>query len=193
MDTDVEVEPVNHYGLNLNNRNCKLIATAPQIDGLFVLDRVLDLELNEYPDIDDRCLLALETSGHASWNDEQKRILWYRCLAHIGLKALEIFTTISHAPKMTGMSNCEGCIMCKLAPKPIAPTTSCATEPLQLVHSDLCSHLETASRGGRYMLLFIADAMRHTDPYILKYKSEVLENFKEWKALREKESGNQVK
>jgi hypothetical protein len=83
--------------------------------------------------------------------------------------------------------------MCKLAPKPIAPTTSRATEPLQLVHSDLCSHLETASRAGLDILLFIADARRHTDPYILKYKSEALENFKEWKALREKESGNEVK
>jgi len=43
------------------------------------------------------------------------------------------------------------------------------------------------------MLLFIDDAMRHMDEYILKYKSEALEKFKEWKALREKESGKQVK
>jgi hypothetical protein len=43
------------------------------------------------------------------------------------------------------------------------------------------------------MLLFIDDAMRHTDEYILKFKSEALEKFKEWKALREKQSGKQVK
>ena len=43
------------------------------------------------------------------------------------------------------------------------------------------------------MLLFIDDATRHTDEYILKYKSEDLEKFKEWKAVREKESGKQVK
>jgi len=43
------------------------------------------------------------------------------------------------------------------------------------------------------MLLFIDDATRHTDEYILKYKSEALEKFKEWKALTEKESGKQVK
>jgi hypothetical protein len=35
------------------------------------------------------------------------------------------------------------------------------------------------------MLLFIDDAMRHADEYILKYTSEALEIFKEWKALRE--------
>jgi len=43
------------------------------------------------------------------------------------------------------------------------------------------------------MLLFIDDAMRHTDEYILKYKSEDLEKFKERKALRENESCKQVK
>jgi hypothetical protein len=43
------------------------------------------------------------------------------------------------------------------------------------------------------MLLFIDDATRHTDEYILKYKSKALEKFKEWKALRKKESGKQVK
>ena len=43
------------------------------------------------------------------------------------------------------------------------------------------------------MLLFIDDPTRHTDEYILKYKSEALEKFEEWKALREKESGKQVK
>jgi len=43
------------------------------------------------------------------------------------------------------------------------------------------------------LLLFIDDATRQTNEYILQYKSEALEKFKEWKALREKESGKQVK
>jgi hypothetical protein len=43
------------------------------------------------------------------------------------------------------------------------------------------------------MLLFIDDATRHTDEYILRYKSEALGKFKEWKAFRVKESGKQVK
>jgi hypothetical protein len=43
------------------------------------------------------------------------------------------------------------------------------------------------------MLLFIDDTTRHRDEYILKYKSEALGKFNEWKTLREKESGKQVK
>jgi len=42
MDKDVKVEPVNHSPLNVCNGHCKLTATAPQVDRLFVLDRVLD-------------------------------------------------------------------------------------------------------------------------------------------------------
>jgi hypothetical protein len=108
--------------------------------------------------------------------------------------ALEILPkVVTDAPKMTGKCDCESCIKCKLARKPITRTTSRATEPLQLVHSDICGPLETGIGGGRYMLLFIDDATRHTDEYILKYNSEALEKFKEWKALREKESCKQVK
>jgi hypothetical protein len=38
MDANFTIEPVNHYGLNIYNPNGALIATAPQIDGLFCLD-----------------------------------------------------------------------------------------------------------------------------------------------------------
>jgi hypothetical protein len=195
MDKDVKVELVNHYGLHLYNRYGKFIATAHQVDGLFILDRVLERKLSKYTNIHDSCLLALKTTGYASLHDAEMRMLWHRRLAHIGLKALEILPrVIASAPKMTGKCNCECCIKCKLSRKLFTPnTTSRATAPLQLVHFDICGPLETAIGGGQYMLLFIDNATRHTDEYIVKYKSEALEKFKEWKALREKVSGKQVK
>jgi hypothetical protein len=94
---------------------------------------------------------------------------------------------------MTAKSDCESRIKSKSARKPFTPTTSRATEPLQLVHSHKCAPLETALEGGQYMVLFIDDATRYKHEYILKYKSEGLEEFKEWKALGEKKSGKQVK
>jgi hypothetical protein len=159
VDKDVKVEPVNHYGLNLYNRHGKLIATAPQVDGLFVLDRAP--ESTEYTDIHDSCLLAHKTTGHASRHDVEKRMLWHRRRVHVSLKCLEILPTNTDAPKMTGNSDCQSCIKCKLARKPYTlNTTSRATEPLQLVQSDICCPLKTAIGGGRYMLLFIDDAIR---------------------------------
>jgi hypothetical protein len=125
LDKDVKVEPVNHYGLNLYNRHGKLIATARQADGLFVLDCGLECESTKYTDIDnDSCLLALRTTGDASWHDAEKRMLCHRRLAHVGVKALEILPKITAALKRTGNCDSDSCIKCKLTRKPLTPNTT---------------------------------------------------------------------
>jgi hypothetical protein len=114
MDKDVNVDPVNHYSLNLYNRHPKLIATAPQVDGLFVLDRILDRApgSTKYTDIDnDSGLWALKTTGHASQHDAEKQILLHRRLAHVSLKALKLLPkVVEDVPKMTGKCYSESCI-----------------------------------------------------------------------------------
>jgi hypothetical protein len=150
VDKDVKVEPVNDYSLNLYNQHGKLIATAPQFDGLDVLDCVLDRALGstEYTEIDGSCLLALKTTRHASRHDAEKLMVWHRRLAHIGPKALEMFWTITDALKIPGKCDRVSCIKSKSSRKPYTPnTTSQATEPLQLVHSDICGALEAAIGG----------------------------------------------
>ena len=200
MDKDVRVESVNHYGLNLYGRDGKLVASAPQIGGLFVLDQVMTDSTppvsmgigDSYHDV--AGIVALRAVGHGSMAEASKLILWHRCLAHLGLKGLERVPLVAtDIPRLHGKCECDNCIRCKLARKPFMPTTSRATLQLELVHSDICGPLETAIGGGCYMLLFIDDATRHTDEYILKNKSEALQHFQEWKALRERESGMLVK
>jgi hypothetical protein len=89
MHKNVKVRPVNHYGLTHYNSHGKLIATTPQVDGLFVLDPILDrtAKSTEYTNIHDGCLLALMTTGHVSQHDAEKRMLWHHPLAHVSLKA----------------------------------------------------------------------------------------------------------
>jgi hypothetical protein len=151
VDKDVKVELVNDYSLNLYNQHGKLIATAPQFDGLDVLDCILDRALGspEYTEIDGSCLLALKTTRHASRHNAEKLMVWHRRLAHIGPKALEMLWTITDAPKIPGKSDRVSCIKSKSSGKPFTPnTTSQATKPLQLVHSDICGPLATAIGGG---------------------------------------------
>ena len=196
MDTKIKVEPVNHYGLNLHSRHGMMIATAPQLEGLLLLDQVLDHtpESTEYIDIDnDSCLLALEPTGHACRHHAEKLMFWHRQSAHVSLKDFEILPTITHAPRMTGKCDCVRCIKCKLTRKPLTTRTSHATEPLQLVYCDISGPLETAIGGSRETLLFIEKATRHTDEYILKWKSKGVWKLKELKAVREKELGEQLK
>jgi hypothetical protein len=65
--------------------------------------------------------------------------------------------------------------------------------PLQLVHSDLCGPLPSASFSGfKYFLTFIDDFSRCTWVYFLKLKSEVFDMFLAYKALVEKQSRHQL-
>ena len=133
MDKDVKVELVNLYGLNLYNRHCKLIATAPQVDGQFILNQAP--ESTEYTNLDDSFLLAFMMTGHASRNDAEKRMVQHCRWAHVGLKAWEILPTITDAPRLTGKCDSESCIKCKLTRQSFTPNmTSRATEPLQLLY-----------------------------------------------------------
>ena len=68
-----------------------------------------------------------------------------------------------------------------------------ASVPLELVHSDLCDPLPSASFSGfKYFLTFIDDYSRRTWVYFLKLKSEVFNMFLTYKALVEKQSGHQI-
>jgi len=69
-----------------------------------------------------------------------------------------------------------------------------ATECLELIHANLCRPLCIESIGGRkYRLLFINDFSHVSWVYFLELKSEILENFKKFKLVVEKQSGNILK
>ncbi|PNY02870.1 copia-type polyprotein [Trifolium pratense] len=64
-----------------------------------------------------------------------------------------------------------------------------ASEKLQLVHSDICGPINSASNGGsRHFINFTGDFSRRTWTYPLAAKFNAFETFKKFKALVEKES-----
>ena len=68
-----------------------------------------------------------------------------------------------------------------------------ASVSLELVHSDLCGPIPSASFSSFiYFLTFIDDYFRRTWVYFLKLKSEVFNMFLAYKALVEKQSGHQI-
>ena len=63
------------------------------------------------------------------------------------------------------------------------------TRVLQLVHSDVCGPMQTHSLGGsRCYITFFDDFSRYCRTYFMRYKSEALDKFMEFKAAAEKES-----
>jgi hypothetical protein len=125
--------------------------------------------------------------------------LWHRRFGHLGvggLKSLvrdslvsELNCKISDEPDF-----CEACTSGKHKRFPFKASNSHSTEPLGLVHSDVCGKMNLPSLGGAiYFVTFIDDFSHYTWVYLLKRKSEVFEKFQKWKALVENASGRKLK
>ncbi|TYK23897.1 gag/pol protein [Cucumis melo var. makuwa] len=70
----------------------------------------------------------------------------------------------------------------KITKRPFTGTGHRAKEPLELVHSDLCGHMNVKARGGfEYFITFTDDCSRYGYAYLMQHKSEALEKFKEYK------------
>ena len=87
---------------------------------------------------------------------------------------------------------CSGCVLEKHHRDSFDKRAFCqASVPLELVHSDLCGPLPSASFSSfKYFLTFIDDYSRRTWVYFLKLKSEVFNMFLAYKALVEKQYGH---
>ncbi|BBH09623.1 ADP glucose pyrophosphorylase large subunit 1 [Prunus dulcis] len=136
------------------------------------------------------CLSALIKDS--SW-------LWHLRYGHLSFNTLSLMgkqhmvrglPTIQHQTQV-----CEACVLGKHQRNSFLTGYSWrASHPLELVHSDVCGPMNTTSTGGnRYFLTFIDDYSRKTWVYFLKYKSEVFDYFKVFKALAEKQSGCALK
>lgn len=69
---------------------------------------------------------------------------------------------------------------------PFPSSPSRATQPLELVHSDLHGPLPVATREGyRYWITFIDDCILHRAAMQLKRKSDAFQAFKTYKAFAE--------
>lgn len=91
----------------------------------------------------------------------------------------------------------EPCVVCvkgKQTRRPNKDDGTRATEPLQLVHSDVIGPMNPNSFGGsRFLVTFVDDFSRKVFVYPLKNKSEVFDIFFEFKQMAEKQCSRKIK
>ena len=88
----------------------------------------------------------------------------------------------------------KGCVLGKHHQAPFDSRNAWhASNPLELVHSDLCCINKSSLAGARYVLTFINDLSHYTWVYFLKNKSHAFERLKEFKALAKKQCGWPIK
>ena len=93
-------------------------------------------------------------------------------------------------------SVCRGCALGKYTKTAFPSSDSTLEGVLQLIHSNLCGPMSSASLTGyEYYITFIDDFSRKTWIYFLRSKrsEEVLLRFQEFTALVENQTGNKIK
>ncbi|RDX88079.1 hypothetical protein CR513_30373, partial [Mucuna pruriens] len=110
--------------------------------------------------------------------------LWHRRLSHISEKGLTCLAKKDMLPRLKNaeLEKCSHCMAGK------------QTRVSFKKHPDVCGPLKIKSFSGTlYFVTFIDDCSRKLWVYVLKTKDQVLEKFKQFQALVERQSGKKVK
>ena len=71
--------------------------------------------------------------------------------------------------------------------------TACSGD-IKLIHSNVCGPMSVTARGGfSYFITFIDDHSRYRYVYLIRYKSEAFEKFKDFKAEVENQLNKSIK
>ena len=171
---------------NISCADGEVIATAKKVGCLYYLDFQPTSECSNAM-VNERTKLSNE-------------MLWHQRYGHLGVQSLKKLANDKlvegfNFDAKKNLEFCEACTQGKLH-RCSFPTSGAtrASEPLGLVHSDLCGKINTKSCGGaEYFLTFTDDKTRYVWVYPLKQKGDVFNQFLEWKAAAEKSSGHKLK
>ena len=105
--------------------------------------------------------------------------VWHRRLAHPSDKVLSIL--------FPGLCNdktiCDVCHFSKSTRLSFSPSTSRASYSFEIIHSDIWGPVKESFDGFKYFVTFIDDFTRITWIYVMKFKSELFEMFKDFQNL----------
>ncbi|GJR20718.1 putative RNA-directed DNA polymerase [Tanacetum coccineum] len=129
-------------------------------------------------------------------NDDMTE-LWHKRLGHMSEKGMSILSKKNvlsgvHDINLKKCSHCLAGKQTRLAFKSRSPFRM--ENILDLVHSDVCGPMKTKTLGGcSYFVTFIDDHSRKVWVYTLKTKDQVLDVFKQFHALVERQTGKKLK
>ena len=126
---------------------------------------------------------------------EFSAFLWHRRLAHISKARLQRLVKDNLFPSLdfSDFDTCIECVKGKIT-KTRNKISTRSTEPLQLIHTDICGPFANRTIcGNRYFITFIDDFSRYCHLFLISEKSQALEKFVIFRTAVEKELGKEIK
>ncbi|KAM1074315.1 hypothetical protein ACFX2B_019087 [Malus domestica] len=167
--------------------NGRIISHGNMIEGLFHLETNSGMH----------CIASRNTSKPKRAREEvNQEKMWHLKLGHVNLEKIHKMSKDGYIHPLGNdrMGTCECCLKGKMTKSPFTGKGERATKILGLIHTDVCGPMSTTSRGGfSYYITFTDDHSRFGYVYLMKYKSESFERFKEFKNEVEKQTGKQIK
>ena len=170
-------------GLSLEFEDCKLTVRDKQKKVL--LETAVTTGLYKIP------------VSHSLISTTSLLALWHARFGHLNVDYLRKAAKMVEGLPTLGRQQdvCQSCIKGKQH-RDAFPTQAsrCATQPLELVHMDLCGPMQQISLGGSwYFMLLVDDFSRLTWVFFLHQKSEAFPSFSSWLVLVQKETGKLLK
>ena len=121
--------------------------------------------------------------------------VWHGRLGHVNYYTLYRLINLNLFLKFKIDFNhkCEICVEAKMA-RASFKLVERSTEPLELIHSDVCDMKVVQTRGGKkYFITFINNCTRYCYLYFLRIKDEVIEAFIQYKNEVENQLNKTIK
>nr|AAK70407.1 pol polyprotein [Citrus x paradisi] len=121
--------------------------------------------------------------------------IWHGRLGHVNFNSLRKLINMKHIPnfQIDLKHKCKTCVEAKLT-RSSFQIIQRNSEPLDLIHSDICDFKSIQTRGGnKYFITFIDDCTKYCYVYLLKSKDEALDKFILYKNEVENQLNRKIK
>ena len=153
-------------------------------DGMFKLNTMTIVPKN-----------SMNEKGESSVYIVDSSILWHGRLGHVNYGSLKRMVNLECLPKIAFDPNhkCLICVEAKMTKVPFKNVER-NTEPLGLIHTDICDLKFIQTKGGKkYFITFIDDSSRYCYVYLLRSKDEAVEVFKHYNLEVENQLRKKIK
>ena len=121
--------------------------------------------------------------------------MWHGRVGRVNFNSIQRLIKLNCIPNFDIDSNhkCPVCIEAKLT-RTSFQSVDRKTEPLDLIHTDVCDLKSIPTRGGKkYFIMFIEDSTKYFYIYLLKSKDEAIDKFVLYKNEAENQLNKKIK